>query len=387
MQQETIYDVFISYRVKTDRFFAEKLFLALRWFQIKTFLDKYCLKTGEPWENGFMNGLQRSKVIVLCISDQMLEGIKHAGSSKGDSVLKEIEAALDFRDNGSKKIFPILLGEFDFNADSFKKFNNFNAYEFPDEPHVTGKNIRATMTELFASQGEHINPEDVIDSILPKIKDVVDSVGLPHLYFDGSSSYLTVDDNSKLNFSGYITMMGWMYSENFNGFRYILGIFNGKEENYLRVLNGELQGGSWGSTTGDSKTQTKLMAADLKCWVHVCVVFDKQVWILYKGGKEVFRTQARIGANNVNSQWTIGAGINGTERYFKGYLKDVGIWSSALPVETIQNYMRGQGNYNEPSLVGFWRLNDGRGEIANDTSPNKINAIIKECVWQDIKRK
>jgi len=73
--------------------------------------------------------------------------------------------------------------------------------------------------------------------------------------------------------------------------------------------------------------------------------------------------------------------------FFKGYMKDIGIWSSALTQEEIVKYMNGEGTFDEQSLAGFWKMNEGKGESIGDSSLNKINGIASGGVWQDPKEK
>jgi len=84
----------------------------------------------------------------------------------------------------------------------------------------------------------------------------------------------------------------------------------------------------------------------------------------------------------VTKKWVIGAGKLGIERFFIGYIKNVGIWSSALSRDKIVQFMNGEIVFSEPSLVGFWNLNEGAGEIANDRSENKIKGLIKRAEWR-----
>ncbi len=50
------YDCFISYRVATDQPLAQELYFRLKVLGIFAFWDKECLKNGESWKDGFLNG-------------------------------------------------------------------------------------------------------------------------------------------------------------------------------------------------------------------------------------------------------------------------------------------------------------------------------------------
>ena len=57
---EVDYDVMISYRVSADAGLAQDLHRKLTGEGLRVYLDKECLKDGEPWEEGFLAGLTKS---------------------------------------------------------------------------------------------------------------------------------------------------------------------------------------------------------------------------------------------------------------------------------------------------------------------------------------
>lgn len=90
------YDCFINYRVAADADIAEKLYLYLKSVNIHAFLDKKCLKNGEKWKDGFLNGLKRSKCFIALISKSALAKVRDAEQDHTyDNVLLEYETALN----------------------------------------------------------------------------------------------------------------------------------------------------------------------------------------------------------------------------------------------------------------------------------------------------
>jgi hypothetical protein len=60
------YDCFISYRVFSDKSLAEILYLRLKnEKKLNPFWDKKCLKKGESWKSGFLNGLRKKFNVFL----------------------------------------------------------------------------------------------------------------------------------------------------------------------------------------------------------------------------------------------------------------------------------------------------------------------------------
>jgi serine/threonine protein kinase len=164
------YHGFISYRVWCDSDVAEKLFLSLEREGLKIFWDKQCLKDGQKWEDGFMQGLQKSKRVVALISEKTLKGIADKACTQPDNVLKEWEAAVDKFELDSKYIVPVLIGEYvkvaDSNGEALKRFGSFGGIPgkpWPDSCSTTCKDrtIKQLMAKLFSIQGIHLDPKDI----------------------------------------------------------------------------------------------------------------------------------------------------------------------------------------------------------------------------------
>jgi hypothetical protein len=163
-----IYDGFLSYRVWCDKDTTEKLFYALERKGLRIFWDKECLKSGAPWEEGFVTGLKRSKRVVVLISEKSLEGIADNALAHQDNVLKEIELAVDQLESDSSYVLPLLVGEYK-DATLLKKFSAFGGLSgrpWPDEFSTTcsTRTINQTMSALFSVQGIHVDPDDISTS-------------------------------------------------------------------------------------------------------------------------------------------------------------------------------------------------------------------------------
>jgi hypothetical protein len=164
---------FVNYRVWCDKDVAEKLYYALKSEGSVMFWDKACLKDGAGWEDGFVQGLQKSSKFVALISEKGLDGIIDNAATSQDNVLKEYELAVDKLEVDSKYIVPVLVGEYvrvD-GADMLKKFNGFcglkgkdgELRKWPDKYSTTCKTrtIKQTMEKLFSIQGIHLDPQQI----------------------------------------------------------------------------------------------------------------------------------------------------------------------------------------------------------------------------------
>ena len=121
------YDCFISYRVATDAHLADKLYLYLKSINFYPFLDKYCLKPGESWKEGLLNGLHTSRVFIPLISKAGLSNacdfqIDHSK----DNLLLEYETAIKIHEmRDSCYIYPILVGEIT-NENDYHRFSDYD---------------------------------------------------------------------------------------------------------------------------------------------------------------------------------------------------------------------------------------------------------------------
>lgn len=117
------YDIFISYRVRTEKEFASALHkelsrktLGLHGERARVYLDSAELRDGKRWDDGFVDGLTRSAVFVPLVSEgsamplSQLDGI---GEAPGvDNVLLEWGLALQLEELGIvQSILPVLVGK------------------------------------------------------------------------------------------------------------------------------------------------------------------------------------------------------------------------------------------------------------------------------------
>jgi serine/threonine protein kinase len=106
------FDVFISYRVKSDQDHAEFLYTNLTERGLKVWMDKHSLVSGKKWAEGFADGLLNSKAFVPILSPSALEGVSAlSAESLCDNVFLEYTLALEFVEFGLlTDVFPVMVG-------------------------------------------------------------------------------------------------------------------------------------------------------------------------------------------------------------------------------------------------------------------------------------
>ena len=141
------HDIFISYRVQTERELALDLYKRLKRESLRVFLDQECLKDGEDWEDGFVKGLVKSSVYVLLFSRAGMEALTQPShlAERCDNVLLELRLARELQERRGRnafKIYPLLLGQYTHDSGFTSPFDWWpSVAEYPEEscPAVEAK--------------------------------------------------------------------------------------------------------------------------------------------------------------------------------------------------------------------------------------------------------
>ena len=137
--------------------------------------------------------------------------------------------------------------------------------------------------------------------------------------FNGTNTYVELENPAALNFTGQITLEAWIQpAASQNSEAYILAHgYNdvGTGEVALRIQSGQYSIGSYnGSNHGASFA---VPPGDLSgtAWVHLAGTYDGAHWNLYRNGALVASANDTTGAVLVNNaNWAIGARGDGSAR-------------------------------------------------------------------------
>ena len=107
--------LFLSYRVASDAPLVEALYTELQRLGLRVWWDKQCLKPGQPWEDGFCDGLFAARIFVPVLSREGLASFAElSAESPCDNVLLEHVLALEMQRRGVlRAIFPVFVGDTD----------------------------------------------------------------------------------------------------------------------------------------------------------------------------------------------------------------------------------------------------------------------------------
>ncbi|MFH1477873.1 MAG: LamG-like jellyroll fold domain-containing protein, partial [Verrucomicrobiota bacterium] len=190
---------------------------------------------------------------------------------------------------------------------------------------------------------------------------------------NGTSDYIDCGSNASLKVSA-VTISAWVYSPatNFSGYNevagvegaYGLNIWNNKMAVHINTVN---QGWHWCMTSG---------ALSWDGWHHVAFTYDGVNTVkCYQDGVLVLTD---TGSSSGQLQWAAWAtklyigqiNISGDRRLFKGMIDEVRIYNYPLTSEEIRNEWQNEN-------VGYWKLDEGAGTTASDSSWRGNNGTLQ----------
>ena len=209
------------------------------------------------------------------------------------------------------------------------------------------------------------------------------------LDFDGESDYVEVTNESAMIANAdQMTLSGWVYPrgpnadsytqfDGFFGFRnnedadfYLLQLGNYKVECRLKVSGG-----------GEFTIVTAENSIISETWHHLALTYDGSNMILYIDAIEAGSTGAYGQITNEFSPFNIGRLVWQTTNFdLDGQVDEVSLWNLALTEQQVQDYMYADLT-GEEGLVGYWKLNEGTGSTAYDSSDEGNNGQIYGAMW------
>jgi len=125
-------------------------------------------------------------------------------------------------------------------------------------------------------------------------------------------------------------------------------------------------------------------------WVHLAVVRDETVrrgvFTFYMNGEQIFQYFFGAGTTVIPRD---PAFIGGDYRaltspgvpIFNGAIGEIRVWHTARTADQIKDNMNVELTGDEPGLLGYWKFDEGEGEILHDSSPYKNHGIIVNPNW------
>jgi uncharacterized repeat protein (TIGR01451 family) len=204
------------------------------------------------------------------------------------------------------------------------------------------------------------------------------------LSFNGSNQYISVPSSAPLNLGSQWTIELWIFQTSAlpaNGYRLVDKETGGTQDGYLldtydgvtgRKLRMAFGGAAWSSST----------TYNLNTWHHVAVTYNGGTLSFYLDGVAdgvVSGVPApvsnsldfRIGAPHVGC-----SGTCGLVEYFHGTIDEVRVWNVARSQAQIQGNMNRSLVAPQSNLVAYWRLDEGTGTNAFDSSGSGLTSVL-----------
>jgi hypothetical protein len=202
------------------------------------------------------------------------------------------------------------------------------------------------------------------------------------LSFDGVNDYVAIGSDTTsgaLAVQGVTTMELWFYADNKNTGG-IISQRNGN--NHCRGIM--IQAEVLIFWSRDSSLIWKQVSCNFNtgCWNHAALVQDGSSLKGYLNGTLIGTLDMGSYKTGYYSYFTFGKNTNDS-LYFDGCIDEVRIWNTARTQQQIQDNMNAELVGNESGLVGYWKLNEGTGATANDSTSNNNDGTISGASWTD----
>ncbi|MDZ8189249.1 MAG: LamG-like jellyroll fold domain-containing protein [Nostoc sp. ChiSLP02] len=207
---------------------------------------------------------------------------------------------------------------------------------------------------------------------------------LPYfLKFNGQNDHIVL---SKMNvdYSQGFTIEVWVYYNSFKFWSRIVDFGNGVDKDNIVFANE--------ANTNTLILQIKKITVErirannvleTGKWMHLAATVDSFGNAkLYKNGVEIQSGKIQLPGNLNRSLNYIGRSNWTQDGYFDGRMAEVRLWNRVRSVQELQQDLHRRLEGKEAGLVGYWPLNEGTSNIANDKF-NIINqAIISGAIWE-----
>ena len=168
--------------------------------------------------------------------------------------------------------------------------------------------------------------------------------------FNGSNSWITVNDSNSLHLTTAMTLEAWVYpTANQSGWR---SVMQKETDAYFLTASsdaGPLRNAGGGTFNGNVANTISPAGLPVDSWSHVAVTYDGANLRLYVNGSQV-SSRSQSGTIQVTSSPLRIGGNSVYGEYFEGYIDEARIYSQALSQTQIQTDMNTPIGGTGPSL-------------------------------------
>ena len=247
--------------------------------------------------------------------------------------------------------------------------------------YITRLNVNSQTVSINGLSADYFTPQVAAEAHSMKVtaSDVIQNYSLK---LNGTTDWVNFPNTSNVLFHNVFTLEAWVKQEHqqtakivqkgdWDGFSLGVDLYHGW---MTSVCNTAMAATSvtWGM--GQPK---------LNKWYHLAATFDGKILKLFVDGVMVNSASVsddlHVNGRNIN----IGSD-NGNQKFFKGNLDNVAVWTIALSdadiVKTIENGITGFEN----GLLACWKFNEGSGTIIHNSAPAIYNGTLIGSFAQDL---
>ncbi len=199
--------------------------------------------------------------------------------------------------------------------------------------------------------------------------------------FDGVDDYVgTVNDLSWSSAQSF-TLSLWIKPTNVSGNQPLISKVNW--EYTLMQTSSSVQFIYWNTGGGHAIDITASNVLTAGQWTHIVFTFNGGInsAVMYINGVQS-TSGSSAGSHQDRTEATkIGTGYVWATGYFNGTISEVRIYNRALTAGEISYSYTYKKPQNRAGLVGWWRLDEGRGTTAADASGNNNTGTITGATW------
>ena len=214
------------------------------------------------------------------------------------------------------------------------------------------------------------------------------------LEFDGVDDYVDIGKKPEFKIEKNLTIEAWIFPEQQKKWSGIFGNIydtNSTESGYGLCLDGK-SGVNFACTPGNQGIKYLSSGNNtliLSQWQHITGTYDGQEMKVYVNG--VLKATQAIAANQINynpeNNLRIGIYKDNNEAYsFQGNIAEVRLWNCVRSEAEIQSCMYGRLIGDEPGLVGYWSVNEGKGNHVSDKTSYANSGEIIGATWETTTR-
>lgn len=206
------------------------------------------------------------------------------------------------------------------------------------------------------------------------------------LIFDGTAQFVEIPDATALDLGSNWTIEAWVKRDVRGG--QVQHLVSKWGVTGAASYSLELDGSSLELATSNGTDATTVITAvnrvSVGDWHHVAATFANGVGVLYVDGVEVANSAGMAIPMNSDKPLSIGReGPPFNGYYFSGSLDEVRIWQVTRTQEQVSNSRVSVLTMPQAGLVGYWRLDDGTGQVATDLSPSGVNGRLGVTMLAD----